>query len=83
MLFFAVVNVLDIFVRAIIGVFAGMRTMIVGILSKIPGADLFIQGLDSVVNVSVVTSNIAIIISIVAGMFSVWGLMKIINLIRG
>ena len=83
MLFKAVVSVLDIFVRAILGVFGGVRNMILGVLDKIPGGDLFVSGLDSVIDVSVIAGNIAIMISIIGSMFTIWGVMKIIHLIRG
>jgi hypothetical protein len=83
MLFNAVVSFLDFFVSSVLSVFSGIRTMIVSVLAKIPGGELFISGLDSVVDVSLVTSNIAIMISIIATMFSIWGMMKIIHLIRG
>jgi hypothetical protein len=82
-LFQVVVSLLDIFVRAIISVFAGIRTMIVGIFDMIPGSDLFVAGLDSVIDVSLIADNIAIILSIISVLFSIWGMMKILHLIRG
>lgn len=83
MLFNAVVWVINALVSAFIGLFELIRSGVVGVLDMIPATDLFVKGLNSVIDVSLVVSNLSAIFSVISAMFGVWGIWKIIKLIRG
>jgi len=83
MLFNAVVWVINAFVSAFIGLFDLIRSGVVRVLDMIPASDLFVKGLNSVIDVSLVVSNLSAIFSLISALFGVWGIWKIIKLIRG
>ena len=83
MLFNAVVWVINAFVSGFIGLFDLIRSGVVRVLDMIPGNDLFVKGLNSVLDVGLVVSNLSAIFSLLSALFGVWGIWKIIKLIRG
>jgi hypothetical protein len=83
MLFRVFVFVLDMIVRGIVGLFSMVRNSVVSLLNMIPVGNIFVSGLDSVVNVNVLVSNISLMFTVISAMLSLWGIWKIIKLIRG
>jgi len=83
MLFSALVWVINSFVSGFIVLFDLIRSGVVTVLDMIPGSDLFVKGLNSVIDVSLVVSNLSAIFTLISALFGVWGIWKIVKLIRG